>query len=399
MNGTAFFLTAYTLVVLTWVVRCIVVQWVRRRLVFLSPDSPSLADEDCPPVTVIVPARNEEANIADCVLALLAQDYPHLQVIVVDDRSTDDTAAVVRSLVARDRRVRLIRVSHLPDGWTGKTYALQQAQPYASGEWLLFVDADTVLHPMNLRVTLAHAFREQADLVSVLPGQRCVTFWEKVIQPLAGIQLMIYFPLPAVNADAQPMAFANGQYMLFRCEAYDAVGGHAAVRGQLVEDIHLAKLVKGRGLRLRVALTPRLATTRMFDSLAGLIKGWARIFYAAVDGRPGRLAASIFISLVTTFSAFITFPAALATVLAGPPSPVVWTFFALAAAHLALMGLVLPPLYALSGVPRAYVAGIPLASVVLTQILGRAMALCFTHRVEWRGTVYGPQMLREKKAA
>ena len=174
----------------------------------------------------------------------------------------------------------------LPPGWTGKTHALHRAAASASGEWLWFLDADTLHAPESLAIVMEYGRKHGAALVSLLPELRCETFWERVVQPLGGIVLMQSYPLQVVHRDDSPLAFANGQYILVTPPAYDAAGGHAAVKDRFVEDIALAGRVKAAGFRIRVALIRGIVTCRMYASLGQLVRGWSRILYDALGRAP-----------------------------------------------------------------------------------------------------------------
>jgi chlorobactene glucosyltransferase len=387
---------AYSLIVLAWLGRWLLLCYRKPEIPMLRYDAPGVPGEDARFVSIIVPARNESANIRSCLTSLLALDYPRFEVIVVDDRSTDDTADIVRELARDDDRLRLLQVDELPSGWTGKTHALQCGVERAKGGWLLFVDADTTLHRRNLRVLLGYAMKENADLVSLIPGQRCESFWEKVVQPVAGITLMVYYWLPKVNsADHRSSAFANGQYILIKRRAYVELGGHEAVRGELLEDIALARKVKSMGGSIRVAMTPLLTVTRMYTSLREIVRGWSRIFYAAVPGRAWRLLMSLVCFGGLHLSGCVVTLAAAVALVCGFTTPLMWTVFGLGITHQAAIALVMRPLYRLSHSPRWHILGYSLACGVMMAIMCRAYYLSFTHKVTWRGTTYGPEMLRK----
>jgi glycosyltransferase involved in cell wall biosynthesis len=281
-------LVAYGLIVAAWPIRHLAITLIFRRFDILTIRSPRPGpDEDLPWVTAIIPAKDEESTLAECLASACAQSYPRLEILVVDDRSTDRTAEIAREFAARDGRVRLISVHHLPLGWTGKNHALHLACAQARGEWLWLIDSDTRHHPDSLAIVYAYAQRTGAALASLVPEMRCETFWEKVLQPLEGIVLMRSFPLFRVNDDRSAMAFANGQYILISRAAYDASGGHEAVRDRFVEDIYMAKRVKALGMPLRVAIGTEISSTRMYTSLGQIVRGWSRILYDALGRRPG----------------------------------------------------------------------------------------------------------------
>ena len=247
-------LGAFLAIIAVWLIRHLVITWAIRGMDFLTPGSPKFQGEESPRITAIIPAKDEEKTLADCLGSVCGQTYPRLDIMVVDDRSTDRTAEIAQRFADSDSRVRVLKIETLPPGWTGKTHALQTAADQAIGEWFWFLDADTRHDPENLAIVLEYALKNKAALVSLLPEMRCETFWEKVVQPLAGIVLMQSFPLVWVNNDSKTHAFANGQYILIKSEVYRAAGGHASVRDRFVEDIYLAKTVKRLGFPIRVAL-------------------------------------------------------------------------------------------------------------------------------------------------
>lgn len=248
------------------------------------------APEPPPLVSVIVPARNEEGNIAACVRSLLAQEYPNLEVIVLDDRSTDRTGAILAGLVATDPRLTVLAGAPLPEGWVGKCWAVHQAAQRARGDWLLFTDADTVHGPATVGSVVRFAQERGADLLSLGTGQRLETFWEKALLPwILALIVLGGGSVAEVNDPRSPVAKANGQFLLFRAAAYRALGGHAAVRDQLVEDFELARLVKRSGYRLLLADGRHLVTTRMYRGLREIWEGFSKNSWREASRTPGSL--------------------------------------------------------------------------------------------------------------
>ncbi|RME08074.1 MAG: glycosyltransferase, partial [Anaerolineae bacterium] len=245
--------------------------------------------EDAPLISVIVPARNEERNIRRCVAALLAQSYPQLEVIVVDDCSQDDTPRILAEMAAAQPRLRVHRGEPLPAGWAGKPHALQQGARLARGEWLCFVDADTFAHPDLLSSVYLAAREHHADLFTILTDQELGSFWEKVVLPLVFIGLSFGFPADRVNDPTQAEAIANGQFILIRRQVYQALGGHAAIKNRIDEDKALAEVVKGAGYRLVFADGRTLARTRMYTSLAEMWEGWTKNIFLGLRDRLGLL--------------------------------------------------------------------------------------------------------------
>ena len=233
-------------------------------------------------VSVVIAARNEEADIGPTLDTLLAQDYPDLEVVVVDGGSTDGTRDAVR---ARGPRVRVLDEPPLPAGWVGKSWACWTGANATSGPWLLFLDADVRTHPAAIRTVLDWARRERADLATIGLRVEMVGFWERLVLPLFIQRVLMFYRPPHMDRPGRRAAMANGQFWLTRRAAYDAVGGHAAVRSHLVEDVAIACRYRDAGLRLRFAWTPTLGRTRMYrdrhEMFEGLLKNNHGIEFSA----------------------------------------------------------------------------------------------------------------------
>lgn len=365
---------------------------------FLTPASPRMSGANLPLVSILVPAKDEAHGIENCLRSLLAQDYPRLEILVVDDRSVDQTAALVEAIAAQDASVKLIRVRELPDGWTGKTHALDVCQRQARGEWLLFVDADTRLDPACVSVVLHDAIDHGVALESLLPALDARSFWEKTIQPFAGICLMVLFPLTKVNSTRSGVGFANGQFILISRKAYDSIGGHRAVRDKFVEDIHLGRLVRAAGMKLRVVMGGGIVSVRMYSSLPEIVRGWSRILYSAVDFRPARLYLLIAALLVFSVTSYAALLLSAGLLLLGYRGPEVWTLLALGIIHEFLQTTLMARIYALSNSDQRYLAVRFLAVGMMFHILARTIRMCRTHSVTWRGTTYDQSLQVTGKA-
>jgi glycosyltransferase involved in cell wall biosynthesis len=223
-------------------------------------------------VSVIVPARNEEACLGTCLESLVAQTGVSFEIIVVDDESTDRTREIAQSL----RGVRVINAAPLRPGWSGKNNALVAGAAEARGEWLLFTDADTMHHLGSLARAVAEVQMQKASLLSYSPEQQVHGFWEKAVMPVIFAELASTYRPSEVSDLRYSAAAANGQYILVSREAYDAVGGHAAIAASLLEDVALARSVKSSGRKIFFRYGGDAVRTRMYRSFAQLKQGWTK---------------------------------------------------------------------------------------------------------------------------
>jgi glycosyltransferase involved in cell wall biosynthesis len=225
-----------------------------------------------PTVSIVVPARNEEACLGACLESLLAQKGADFEVIVVDDSSSDRTRAIAESFPG----ARVISPGPLADGCSGKCNAAQAGADVAGGEWLLFTDADTVHLPGSLARALAEAREHRADLLSYSPQQEVHGLIERSLMTVIFAELAVTYRAKDVSDQTSPAAAANGQYLLITREAYNAVGGHAAVARTLLEDVALAQAVKRSDRRLRFRYGGDMVRTRMYRNLPALWEGWTK---------------------------------------------------------------------------------------------------------------------------
>jgi glycosyltransferase involved in cell wall biosynthesis len=247
-----------------------------------------------PEVSIIVPARNEEASLANCLESLTAQTVVAFEIIVVDDGSTDRTREIAQSFA----KVRVISAGPLPDGWTGKNKAVIAGAKEARAQWLLFTDADTVHLPGSLARALEEAKREGADLLSYSPEQVVCAFAERAVMPVVFAELASQYPPQKVREQNSGIIAANGQYILVRRAAYDAVGGHAAVATEILEDVALARLFRNKGKRVYFRYAGDAVRTRMYRNWTQLREGWTKNL-ALLFPQPERLAVqSLFLWLV-----------------------------------------------------------------------------------------------------
>lgn len=255
--------------------------WFEIPLIASSPDRP------LPNVTIVVPARNEERSIERCVRSLATQRYLEAEVIVVDDRSIDATPQILARLAGDYPNVRVVGGAELPEGWVGKPWALHQGVSVARGDWLLFTDADSFHERAGVASALAFALAARADALSIVTRQELGSFWERATLPF--ILGMIFYAsgtLAQLNDPLQPKrALANGQYILVERSAYEALGGHAALRGEIVEDVQFARRLKADG-RFRFVLGggTQLASVRMYHSLPEIWTGFTKNVFMGAEG-------------------------------------------------------------------------------------------------------------------
>lgn len=258
---------------------------VRRNLRdYRKPNARGVVPADPPHVSILIPARNEAENIERCLEGLLAQDYPAYDVLVLDDFSTDDTAERVERLMTSHRRLFLVRGVELPSGWAGKAHACWQLAQQAQGEWLLFLDADTLAHAPDLLVTcVAEARRTKADLLSTFPQQKIGSLGEALTVPMIFWLLFTLLPIGRVMKDRNPaFVAACGQFLLVRRKAYLDTGGHAAIRSSLHDGLHLARQLKQLGYLVALVDLSALVACRMYHGWAQCWAGFSRNAYQAL---------------------------------------------------------------------------------------------------------------------
>lgn len=372
---------------LPWIVPPVVTYFRLRNSRSLDDESAD-APANAPLVSIIVPARNEAHNIGRCVTSILATSYPRIELIVVDDNSTDATGDAALRAARGDSRARVVANRPLPEGWFGKQWACTTGAEAASGEILLFTDADTH-HAADLVTRSVNAIhRTRADMFSVAGRQELGGFWERLIQPqMFSILSMRYGGTESVNNSRRPSEkIANGQCIFFARPAYDAIGGHASVKTVVAEDLMLAQTVFARGKKLVLMLGVDQLSTRMYRSLDELIRGWRKnVFAAGLDAVPfGNLGRILFpLALLTPpvmqLAPVIVLVAAALGLASG--GMILWATIAAAATLLwwivAYVQIEESPLYAL-----AYPLGASVLLYIFTSAIFRG------RRVTWKGRTY-----------
>jgi GT2 family glycosyltransferase len=347
-----------------------------------------VAPDGNPSVMVIVPARNEAANVAACLESLVKQDYANLRVLAVDDRSTDATGAIMQACAtANGARLEVLQITELPANWLGKTHAMAEAALAAmethNPDYLLFTDADIVFRPDAIRRSLARAVATQADHFVLLPTALVKTIGEGML--LAYLQVMSLWAVRSwrvADAKAKRDAIGVGAFNLMRASAYRQVGGFEAAPMEILEDVELGRRVKRAGLRQRIATGPGMVCVHWAAGARGIVSGMTKNLYAAFQFRlVFLLAAALWLAV------FCIAPACL-----------------IALPGFRLAGLVAwaaaAGLYALSArtsrISAAYALTLPVAAAVVVYSMLRSMAITIVRGgVEWRGTFYRLSELRE----
>lgn len=342
-----------------------------------------------PRVSILVPARNERAAIGACVRSLLAQDYPDFEVLVLDDNSTDGTSDVLATLARTDTRLRVLSGTPLPNGWLGKQWACHQLAQAASGELILFTDADTLHHPHALRAGVSALHAERADLLTAFLYQRTQTWGERLTVPTIFWCFFSFLPLVLAHHIRIPaLSLTNGQWMLFRRAAYQAIGGHAAVCSSPIDDIMLGRRIRAHGLRWRVVDAGDYVACRMYDGFSSALDGFSKNLFAVFEFRVIEyLFVWLWLTLITLEPLGVV---------------ILWTFEPTRAVFdLGLAVLAVGEMFALWNIALArlrfpiYLAFLyPLLVILLVLIALRSMLWTMTGRLTWKGRNLPRQRIR-----
>jgi chlorobactene glucosyltransferase len=343
-------------------------------------------DPACGPdlkVSVIIPARNEEAHIGACVASVLAQDHPNLEVIVMNDGSSDGTGDVLAAI--DDPRLKVLSGGEaLPDGWFGKPWALERAQREASGDWLFFIDADVRLHPHAVSRVVGYGHAQGLGMVTGFGTLVMETFWEKVLQPaVAGIILMGN-DLDAVNdPEKEDKNMASGQLLAFSREGYEQAGRHESVQADILDDVGLARACVANGVGYHCLFMRQLYRVRMYTSLSEIWQGWTKNLFAGVHYSWGVVVGVLTYLFTTTHLGLLVTLLAAAGVL---PADLLWWGLAQVVVMQIVRGVMdliweHNPVYGLSHAPAtAFVMVMMVASGLKSRGSG----------VSWKGRTYKP---------
>lgn len=346
---------------------------------------------DWPFVTVIIPARNEEANIEKCVRSLASQTYPsnQLQIVVVDDNSSDPTASIVKELMTDYENISLMPAGELPGGWAGKNHACWQGVKNAQGDWLCFMDADTVSHPDLLINAIRFSEAKHIDLLSINPFQEISSCAERFFLPGVFLAIASTMKFNSVNDPSKPDSGANGQFMLFKKSVYKALDGHRTVKSNVMEDMALADLVKKSGFRLYWVFGEKLIRTRMYTGFShiweGLSKNMVDIMKDSGKILPIYRSVSSFIlgwmPMVMPVIAFVDLNQT------GVTFPGLWALVISIAASISFLIFYLLSLRAMNA-PLRYVLSFPFGFTLHAALTINSMRKIIQGKREWKGRVY-----------
>jgi chlorobactene glucosyltransferase len=386
-----------------WGIYGFAIWWGREKMLLMSRPGQPVAGDPPPMATIFIPAKDEGERIRGCIQSCLDQDYPRVRVVAIDDRSVDQTGAVMDEMARTNPRLSVLHITEPPaQGWTGKNNALYSAAREASGDWYLFVDSDVVLQKDALRVALAIVTRKNFDLLSLLPRLESHTIWESLLVPMAGSAASSLYLIALTNSSHYTgPPFANGQFLLIRRTAYEAIGGHATVRDRFCEDVEIAVLLKKGGMRPRVSWGNDFAAVRMYDSLPNIIRGWSRIFYAARVGSPRTALTGLAFLFLSCFTLYPALAWGIFGLIrpAGVLHPALSPSWVIAGGvHLAMMSSFIAFMYQCSGNRKRNALLFPVATTLLAYIFVRTLKLCITRKVEWRGTSYAHTMSQDLAA-
>ena len=355
----------------------------------LAPTPPYPPTGAAPQVTIIVPARDEAANIGRCVRSLLAQDYParELSIIVVDDHSADDTAAIVRTLAAAHPQLSLLSSPPLPPRWTGKSHACwigaRAAAP--ASQWLCFIDADVWGEPGMLSSAMRAVKEQHLDLLSLAPCQELKSFAERLILPCGLVLLSFTQDLRSVQAQSGSGVTATGQFMLMRRAAYEALGGHAAVAGAICEDLEIARHLKQSGRTVLLMSGEDVLSTRMYTGWRTLWPGLAKNLVDTLGGPRSTLT----VAAIAVILAWTAIAVPLVDIIGwAQGSLLAWAALILAllgsaaafALHIAAAQYFRVPLYYGLLFPLGYTVG----AIMAVDSVGRRLR----GRISWKGRIY-----------
>ncbi|MCC7527535.1 MAG: glycosyltransferase [Candidatus Melainabacteria bacterium] len=348
------------------------------------------ANEQLPSISVIVPVRNEETKIARCLESLAGQDYPDFEIIVIDDKSTDSSGRIIADIAYRFGNIKVIPGRDSRPGWLGKCNALHHGSPHAKGDWLTFSDADTYHHPNSLRDAVGAAINYKADMISFMPVQELYTFGERAIMPTLLGSFLMGDPTNSINNPKSPRSYAYGQYIMVKRTTYDAIGGHEAVKDQILDDISIGRVAKEKGFSVTACDGRPLYMVRMYTNFSELWSGWTKNAFALINCNLAALVGLVILLNVCLLAPFLTLIAAVLvpqSVSAVMPQTLVWLLLAVQFTCMIVWYVRSTAYY--MGLNPLHFFLLPLGSVLVSALYINS-ACCFLtgRQVKWKGRDY-----------
>jgi glycosyltransferase involved in cell wall biosynthesis len=380
----------YGLIVTLWKVVHILLLFYQPRRFFLHAGKYPGPGPNGPLVSILLPAKDEEVHIADCIRSVLSSEYRNFELIVIEDRSTDGTAREIEKVAADDQRVRLLRIRELPPGWTGKMNAVRQGLAQARGDLFLIMDADSRHSPQTLQSALAAREHHSLDLLSLVPRIENPSFFSKVIQSVIGVVVMLWKPLPWVNSSKpkhRATAMGWGGFMLLRPQALTAIGGLEAVRDLFAADIGLARLLKRDGFRVRILHAPELVSITA-DSWPASISRWTRTIRIMLDNRSSLVLVNLILIVLLCLTAYPAIIQCVVALIRHRARPFNLVLGGLGVMHLFFQITFLGRLYRMNGTHPIYALGHFPGILFSAWMMVLTLIRCFSSRMAWRGTQY-----------
>ena len=352
--------------------------WTIVNLTFLPKLNGGFSSDKQPLISVLVPMRNEERNVNNCIQMLKNLSYENLEIIIYEDQSTDQTFPLLQQAIGQDTRFQILPGIPLKKGWVGKVHACHQLRQHAKGDYLCFVDADVTLHPDVLSYSLERAIHKQAALITGFPKFSYTNWLDQLVIPMMHFIVYVHLPIALANFTKVPTtSAANGTFMFFKTDSYDQIGGHQAVKQSLIEDIQIARTMKKNGHRVLLANVTDYVSCKMYETSKETWEGFSKNMFAGI-GQSIPLAMGI-----TAFYAFF-YVMPLLYLVYGIISwdPLFMVPYALTVVHRAICDRK-------SKTPLYYSFFVPLSSVLLLVILWRSVYLSGNGKAyTWKGRSY-----------
>jgi chlorobactene glucosyltransferase len=374
-------------VVLAWLISTVLTLYGLSRQRTLSPiDDLRLQANDAPLVSVLVPARNEEHRVlADCIHSILEQDYGRLEIIAVNDHSTDATGAILESLAGADARLRVIEGEEPPAGWLGKAYAMHQAFNHARGEWILATDADMIFEKTSLRTAVANTIEQKADAMTLIPYFEASSFWERVMIPTWAWVLLMFTVSYRINSPKSQGAVGIGGFFLMRRGTLEHAGGYQALKDEVLEDVRLAEMIKRSGGSLLTEYAPSLLSTRMYRNFDEMWECCTKNWFSGMKfSLPLAMCGVFSIYLIAVVPPLIALASAIGIAIG--VSTDLWRLFIPAALSWLMQVLVLVIVSIRSEVYPGYALTAPLGlGVLYAMLFDSSIRITIGKGVKWKG--------------